>query len=104
MARRRKPTGRMRSALEFEGIKVDGNRWGSGCKAERLAGVVLTVRVTVWTVSSPLRTACAGAKTQLVCIGRPVQLKVSVPDIPPAGVTVRIVLPDCPWTMVSEEG
>ena len=97
----------MRSALEFEEIKFEGkrgNRLRVGCKAERLAGVVLTVKVTVWTASSPLSTACAGAKTQLVCIGRPVQLKVSVPDIPPAGVTVRTVLPDWPWTMVSDEG
>src|SRR5450755_2771615 len=102
MASRRKPVGTIRRALEPE--RVHGNPVDQGCEAARLAGVVLTVKATVRTALLPVMTACAGAKAQLVCTGRPVQAKARVPDMPPKGVTVRTVLPDWPWTMVSEAG
>ena len=102
ITRKSNPAGKARNASIP--VALQGNDAGRIPAITPFVPVVFTVKVTVWTASLPLITICAGAKTQVALAGKLVQAKVAVPVIPPTGVTVRTVLPDCPCTMVSEVG
>ena len=84
---------------EFHGENGD-----CSCEITPFDPVVFMVSVTLAGASLPVSTTVAGANTQLVVAGRPVQVKVTVPVSPPSGVMLSVELPDCPCTMVSDVG
>jgi hypothetical protein len=69
-----------------------------------LVPVVWMVRV-VETAAVPVGVTLAGLKLQLTPVGSPdPQLKLTAWLNPPAGVTVRTVVPALPCAMLSEDG
>ena len=52
----------------------------------------------------PLKLTCVGDKEQVVLAGAPLQESDTLPVKPRTGLTVRVVVPECPREMVRDAG